>query len=87
MVKGYRKLENVFYLEIYDPYLGGDSYAGIFKNQLKGQDRYYLSNSINTATSIWQPYAIIVGRKGQTFSTGKLKVNGINRPMPRASGQ
>ena len=87
-VKGYKQTSNNFYLEIYDPYSGGDRYTSIAGNQLKGQDRYYMSDDIKTATNIWWPYAIIVAPKGKSirFST-RLKVDGLHKTIPVAGGR
>lgn len=88
LVKGYKQTNNNFYLEIYDPYSGGLKYNSITTSQYMGQDRYYSSTGIKTATDIWWPYTIIVAPKGKVLkSTSHLKVNGISKPMPVASGQ
>jgi hypothetical protein len=87
-VKGYKQTSTNFYLEIYDPYSGGDRYNSIGGNQLKGRDRYYASDGIKAATNIWWPYAIILAPRGKSirFST-HLKVDGLRKTIPVAGGQ
>lgn len=87
-VKGYKQTSNNFYLEIYDPYSGGDRYTSIAGSELKGRDRYYVSDDIKTATNIWWPYAIIVAPKGKSirFST-HLRVDGLHKAIPVAGGR
>jgi hypothetical protein len=88
LVKGYKQTDSNFYLEIYDPYSGGLKYNSVTTSQYMGQDRYYLSTGIKTATDIWWPYTIIVAPKGKVLKgTSHLKVNGITKPIPVASGQ
>jgi len=88
LVKGYKKTNNSFYLEIYDPYSGGATYPTVETSQLMGKDRYYISNSIKTATNIWWPYTIIVAPKGKVLkSAGHLKVDAIGKSIPDARGQ
>ena len=91
LVKGYKQLAyNSFYLEIYDPYSEGQTYSGLDNGQIKGKDRYYLSDAIKIATDNWWPYAIIVAPKGQkvTVST-HLAVNSPVKPkaIPIARGR
>ena len=87
-VKGYKQTNTNFYLEIYDPYSGGDRYTSISGKQLKGRDRYYASDGIKTATNIWWPYAIIVAPAGKSvkFST-HLKIDGLHKTIPVAGGR
>lgn len=87
-VKGYKQTTTNFYLEIYDPYSGGNRYTSIGGNQLKGRDRYYASDGIKAAANIWWPYAIIVAPKGKSirFST-RLKVDGLHKTIPVAGGR
>jgi hypothetical protein len=87
-VKGYKQTSYHFFLEIYDPYSGGSRYNSIAGSQLKGRDRYYISEDIKTATNIWWPYAIIVAPAGKSirFST-RLKVDGLHKTIPVAGGR
>ncbi|WP_406824740.1 C39 family peptidase [Pedobacter sp. KACC 23697] len=75
IVKGYRQVDNQFYFEVYDPWSYGATYAA--SNQLKGEDRYYRSDDLETATNIWWDYAIIVAPKGKT-------VEKLNQLSPKA---
>jgi hypothetical protein len=61
LVKGYRKVENEFYYELYDPNSWGQVYT---TGELKGMDRYYRTSDIYDATSIWWNYAIVIYEKG-----------------------
>ncbi|WP_412466807.1 C39 family peptidase [Pedobacter sp. KLB.chiD] len=75
IVKGYRQVDNQFYFEVYDPWSYGATYAS--GKQLKGEDRYYRSDDLETATNIWWDYAIIVAPKGKT-------VEKLNQLGPKA---
>jgi hypothetical protein len=87
LVKGYKQVGSTFYLEAYDPYSAGSRYSGI-TTQLKGQDRYYVDADIKIAAQKWWAYAIVVGQKGQKFtSSNKLRVNSIHKPIPLGKGQ
>ena len=87
-VKGYKQTSTNFYLEIYDPYSGGDRYSAIGGNQLKGRDRYYASDGIKAATDIWWPYAIVLAPEGKSirFST-RLKIDALHKAIPVAGGR
>ncbi|HVV54092.1 MAG TPA: C39 family peptidase [Mucilaginibacter sp.] len=86
LVKGYKKVDNKLYYDIYDPNSGGRRYA--LGNTLKGQDRFYLNSGIIAATAVWWPYAIIVAPKGQqVVSSTRLQVNSLQGPVPVAKGQ
>jgi len=89
LVKGYLQFDNTtFYLEIYDPYSEGQIYTTLDVGQLKGKDRYYLSDGIELATSNWWPYAIIAGIKGQKVVTSKLsKTLSFRKSIPVAYGR
>ena len=64
VVKGYKIVDSKFYFEAYDPYSIGATYADN-TTWLKGQNRYYTSTDISTATTIWWDYAIVVAPKGK----------------------
>ncbi|WP_316827572.1 C39 family peptidase [Pedobacter miscanthi] len=64
IVKGYKQVDNQFYFEVYDPWSYGASYT--LGNQLKGENRYYRSDDLETATNVWWDYAIIVAPKGKS---------------------
>jgi hypothetical protein len=90
LVKGYKQLNNGFYLEIYDPYSQGEHYPGFDYAQLKGQDRYYADKDIQYAAGIWWPYVITLAPKGkQVANAAKFQLNSIaaHKPIPAASGQ
>lgn len=61
VVKGYKSVDNNFLFEVYDPYSNGMSYKD---GTIKGKNRYYRSEDIYSATSIWWNYAITVSKKG-----------------------
>lgn len=87
LVKGYKQTENMFYLEIYDPWSYGMRYNYIFNNQLKGMDRYYSTADLAQATHDWWPYAIVIAPKGQkTVTSTRLKINSLHKDIPQAYG-
>src|SRR5581483_5302551 len=61
LVKGYKRVDNNLYYEIYDPYTDHETYSD---NTPKGKDRYYLNSTITAATDVWWKYAIVVAPKG-----------------------
>jgi len=92
LVKGYKQTNiDTFYLEIYDPYTANQRYTTALDNtQLKGKDRYYLSDNIAVAVNKWWPYAIIAGPGGQKINVStRLKLNSFSKAktIPLASGQ
>ncbi len=60
VVKGYKKVDDNYLLEVYDPWSMGAKYADA---TFKGIDRYYRAEDIDYATSVWWPNAIIVSRR------------------------
>jgi hypothetical protein len=62
VVKGYRNVDGKLYFEVYDPYCNGLIYGD---GSLKGKDRYYRSEDIYSATSVWWNYAIVVTPWGE----------------------
>ena len=87
LVKGYKQVDNSFYLEIYDPYSAGQHYSSV-STDIKGKDRYYFSDDIKLATNKWWPYAIVVAPKGKSpTALNGLKVNSLHKAIPEASGQ
>ncbi len=92
LVKGYKQMTSTFYLEVYDPYSQAQEYfPSVIPHEPRGQDRYYTSQDIKTATAVWNPYAMIVAPKGQQVtSSTKLQVNSLikpGKPIPIAYGQ
>ena len=92
LVKGYRQTNlNTFYLEIYDPFSQHQHYTTPIDNtQLKGKNRYYLSDDIEKAANNWWPYVIIAGPGGQRINvSNRFQLNSIGKPkaIPLASGQ
>ncbi len=61
LVKGYRVVDNIFYLEVYDPNSSGLTYQ--LNGEPLGKDRYYSANEIKQATENWWKYAIVVSPK------------------------
>jgi len=61
VVKGYRKVNSEFFFELYDPNSWGAKYT---TGEFKGLDRYYRTQDIYAATSIWWNYAIVISQKG-----------------------
>jgi hypothetical protein len=63
IVKGYKKVDNEIWFEVYDPNSFTQSYDD---GTLKGKDRYYRSEDIFEATKTWWPKVFIVAKKGNT---------------------
>jgi hypothetical protein len=89
LVKGYKQFDdNTFYLEVYDPYSNGERYSGLDNGQLKGIDRCYQSDYIQSGTGSWWPYAIIIASKGrQVIASAKTKILTLKKPIPMAFGR
>jgi hypothetical protein len=63
IVKGYKKVDNQIFFEVYDP----NSWTAIYADgNLKGKDRFYRSSDIFQATKTWWPKVFIVAKKGTT---------------------
>jgi hypothetical protein len=58
LVKGYRVVDQVFYLEVYDPNAAGRTY--LLNGEPLGKDRYYAAQEIKQATENWWKYAIVL---------------------------
>ncbi|QEC79592.1 hypothetical protein [Mucilaginibacter ginsenosidivorax] len=91
LVKGYKKVDSKFYLEVNDPYSRGDRYiTPDAMGQYKGKSRFYESSGIKQSADIWWPYILVIAPKGKKVtpilsSTGsRLKVNSV---IPVASGR
>jgi hypothetical protein len=89
LVKGYKQTTSTFYLEVYDPYSNGmEYYPSIIPHELRGQDRYYTSTDIKTATDLWNPYAFVIAPKGLLVSgSPKLGTSRIKKPIAIALGR
>ena len=61
VLKGYREVNDKVYFEVYDPYCNSLKYSD---GALKGKDRYYRSEDIFSATSIWWNYAFVISQAG-----------------------
>jgi hypothetical protein len=61
VVKGYRTVDGKLFFEVYDPYCNSAKYAD---QTMKGKNRFYRSEDIFNATSIWWNYAIVVSPAG-----------------------
>jgi hypothetical protein len=73
VIKGYKVVDNEKFFESYDPYSMGLKYPN---DTLKGLNRYYRTEDLDSAVINWWNYAIIVSRS--TFkSAGGLDVNSI----------
>jgi hypothetical protein len=59
VIKGYKVVDNEVFYEAYDPYSFGLRYNN---GTLKGKDRYYRSEDLNSAVIYWVPSAIIVSK-------------------------
>lgn len=59
VVKGYKIVDDKVYYEAYDPYSYGMKYSN---DTLKGVNRYYRSQDLDSAVVNWWSYAIIVSK-------------------------
>jgi hypothetical protein len=59
IVKGYKIVDDKVYYEAYDPYSNGMKYCN---DTLKGVNRYYRSQDLDSAVVNWWSYAIIVSK-------------------------
>jgi hypothetical protein len=66
LVKGYKRVDNQDYFDVYDPDSLGDTYP--LSTALMGQDRYYTNNNIFLGTYFWDSYGIIVAPKGKQIT-------------------
>ena len=73
VIKGYRVVDNETFFESYDPYSWGIRYAN---DTLKGLNRYYRTEDLDSAVVNWWNYAIIVSRS-TLKSAGGIDVNTI----------
>jgi hypothetical protein len=70
VIKGYKVVDHITYYEVYDPASMGASYSD---HTLKGKDRYYRSEDLNSAVLNWWKYAIIVSK-----SNSKSAIIGVD---------
>lgn len=76
LVKGYKKVDNVMFYEVYDPY----SYNRKYNNGvLKGIDRYYRETNLRLAAQFWWKYAIVISKDDNSSlrSTEEIDINTI----------
>jgi hypothetical protein len=62
LLKGYRQVGGSLYFEVYDPNSWGSTYS---TGALKGIDRYYRAEDLNSAVGIWWNNAIVITPKGK----------------------
>ncbi len=74
VIKGYKKVDNEVYYQTYDPYSMGVKYNN---DTLKGLDRYYRSEDLDSAVVNWWKYAIIVSQNNLKVSNYGVDVNKI----------
>ncbi len=67
VIKGYKKVDDITFFEVYDPCCFGKLYSN---NTLKGKDRYYRDEDINLATNNWWDYAIVISHTAFKSSDG-----------------
>lgn len=63
IIKGYKKVDNEIYFEVYDPNSMTKTYSD---GSLMGKDRYYRSKDLFEATKNWWPKIFLVAKKGAT---------------------
>ena len=75
VVKGYKVVDGIFWLEVYDPWSLQLRYAnGI----LKGRDRYYRSEDLTQAIRIWWPYMIVINKQTTKTSATPFHHHGVD---------
>ncbi len=81
IAKGYKVVDGKSYFEIYDSNSWDKTYND---GSLKGKNRYYRSEDIYNATSIWWNNAIVVSPKGhKSYIKGSLDVSEIEHKWGR----
>jgi hypothetical protein len=80
VVKGFRLVDGVLFLEVYDPYSWGIQNAD---GTLKGKNRYYRSGDILNSTQSWWHNAIVVSKKTNTNSHYKSNETVIDHAWGR----
>lgn len=80
VVKGYKKVDDRLFFEVYDPYSFDRTYTD---GVLKGKDRYYPSADLNAATNVWWDYAIVISKDGSTGRRGVVD----NAAIPHKPGR
>jgi hypothetical protein len=74
VIKGYKIVDNEVYYEAYDPNSWGLKYND---GTLKGEDRYYRSEDLDSAVINWWNYAIIVSKSNLKSSYIGVDINKI----------
>jgi len=70
VVKGYKIVDEIVWLEVYDPNSWNVRYGD---GSLKGCDRYYRSEDIMKATNVWWKYMIVIkNSKARAIRTGEI---------------
>ena len=65
IIKGYKKVDNEMYFEVYDP----ESWTRTYDDgSLKGKDRHYRAEDLFEATKNWWPKVFIIAKKGATVT-------------------
>ncbi|KXX67034.1 hypothetical protein [Flammeovirga sp. SJP92] len=81
ILKGYKKMEDKVYFEVYDPYSMNKMYDD---TSYKGKDRYYSGDDLEEASKNWWHFAIIVSPENVPISTA---FRTLNESIPHQSGQ
>ena len=71
-IKGYKIVDNEVYYQAYDPFSFGVKYKS---DTLKGLDRYYRSEDLDSAVINWWNFAIIVSKSQSKGSNSGVDVN------------
>jgi hypothetical protein len=79
VIKGYKKVDDNIFFEVYDPY----SFGVIYEDQtIKGKNRYYRSSDLDKSTQIWWDYAIVISKT----SNGRIAGRAVT-PATHAKGK
>jgi len=74
VIKGYKVIDDKILFEAYDPYSWDRKYQD---QTLKGMNRYYSHDNIETATQLWWDYAIVVSKGASSGKRNAVDVNSI----------
>ena len=74
VIKGYKSVDDQTFYETYDPFSFGLKYTD---GSIKGKDRYYRSQDLDSAVLNWWQYAIIVSKGNIKSSLTGVDINSI----------
>ena len=74
VIKGFKKVDDELFYEAYDPASFGEKYSD---GSIKGKDRYYRGEDLDSAVINWWRYAIIVSKNNLKGSNSEVDIDEI----------